>query len=65
MRIKKMKKWDDLLEETMTPEAIIRSNARAEAMIAQIHNETATKQEKRRINRVRYVDHGKHTAVPL
>ena len=43
-----MKKWDDLVEETMTPEAIARSDARAKTMIAQIHRETAAKEEARR-----------------
>ena len=45
-----MKKWDDLIEETMTPEAIARSDARAKTMIAQIHRETADKEEAKRKN---------------
>ena len=58
-----MKKWDDLVEETMTPEAIVRSDARAKTMIAQIHDETAVKEEARRMND-RNVSHEK-PSVPL
>ena len=56
-----MKKWDDLVKETMTQEAITRSDERAEAMIALIHNDATVKKEARHIR----ADHGKRTAVPL
>ena len=58
-----MKKWDDLVEETMTLEAIARSDARAKTMIAQINSKAATKEEARRINN-RDVSH-EEPAVPL
>jgi len=59
-----MKKWDDLVEETMTPEAIARSNACAEAMIAQIHKE-AKEAAIKNINSTRHIDHEKHVAVSV
>ena len=45
-----MKKWDDLVEETMTSEAIVRSDSRAEIMIAQIRSKASAKEEARRKN---------------
>ena len=58
-----MKKWDDLVEETMTPEAIARSDARAKALIAQIHREAATKEEAKLNNNRHFTD--EKTAVSL
>ena len=58
-----MKKWDDLVEETMTPEAIARSDVRAKTLIALIHRETAAKDEAMRKNN-RHVTLEK-SAVPL
>ena len=60
-----MKKWDDLVEETMTLEAISRSDARAKAIIAQIHSETAVKKEAKRTKHMRHIDHGKHTSLTI
>ena len=58
-----MKKWDDLVEETMTPEAIARSDARAKTLIAQIHREAAAKEEVK-LNGNRHFT-GEKTAVSL